>query len=385
VLAFLPVIIAVLLLTLWFVSPTAEHSFVLGWILVQLGVLILIQIWMLGKMATSGAVVIPFFALSGEKYRIFAWGFVGAGLMTIQETGWNDRVSRWGIPVFLVLFYLFYYTSRWGLDRLQGMLAITPLFSRESLGKATTELVADRDFPNCSGSIWVTLAKFTKYQDPYKVPWRFRLYNEDVPGAWHDLDHPVTNWVPWYVDVRKEAKPSWLLSATSALPFVFNAIIKNGNIFVDGGVRDNVPLAPVLFEDLDYIIVIGVNRLDDSGYSRDLRDRVEHNWRQFFFSNWANADAVDKLRAEWVKECSSVVSSPDNLFRVPPSPPYLTPDIDPAKLIFISPSKFTSVPLPLLDQLTGTIRFTPTYTRRLIKLGFRDMRQALKSAKAPAR
>jgi hypothetical protein len=373
-LALLPAIIAGALQSLSYVFPQANRWFVRGWLLMLLSVIILNQVWLLKRAATSGFVV-PFFVLFSDRYKSFALGLFVTGLAIVIQSHWNKSVFRWTLPMLFGCYFLFCWTLTWGLERLHRMLAATPLFTRESLEKTTNDLVSDRSFANCTGRVWVTLTKFARYQDPYKVPWTFKRSQLDLPNAWHDLDHPITDWVPWYVDLTKESDPTWPLAATSALPFIFRAVKKDGDIFVDGGVRDNAPLAPILFEDLDYIIVIGVNRLDRFSFFKELRNRVENNWRQFFFSNPSNENAVNELRAAWVQESANI---PDNISGIAANDPYLTPEPPLQKLIVVSPSKFISVPVPVLDQLTGTIRFTRPYAKRLMKLGFRDMRRALK-------
>jgi NTE family protein len=72
-----------------------------------------------------------------------------------------------------------------------------------------------------------------------------------------DLDPPASARV-----VRGPTRPEHLL-ASSALPFLFPPISLDGRRYVDGGLRQNTPLRPVLHTGVDRILVISAHATDE--------------------------------------------------------------------------------------------------------------------------
>lgn len=51
-----------------------------------------------------------------------------------------------------------------------------------------------------------------------------------------------------------------ILLASSAIPIVFDNVKINGNLYMDGGIGDNVPINPAYLEGCNFIIVVHLNR-----------------------------------------------------------------------------------------------------------------------------
>lgn len=75
------------------------------------------------------------------------------------------------------------------------------------------------------------------------------------------------------VNNKEEEEIKKLLFATSAIPLVFDKVEINGHYYMDGGLKDNVPVKPVYDEGCNIIIVIYFNRVDriDKSFYKDAK------------------------------------------------------------------------------------------------------------------
>jgi len=72
------------------------------------------------------------------------------------------------------------------------------------------------------------------------------------------------------------------LKASTAIPGYFSPLIKNGEIFVDGGVLNTTPIAPTLAYNADLTIVVDVNSNIKSNYQIKYdNDFLEKMWFNF--------------------------------------------------------------------------------------------------------
>jgi hypothetical protein len=297
----------------------------------------------------------------------------------------------------LPAYYIVYWMAFRGLGMIRQTIIATPLFSRDFLNETLAKLAANATYKHCSGPVFATLARFSSYQNPFAIHWRFKpdtLY-PDALYAWRANDQPrIVEWTPYYINLRLEPKPDWILEASSAIPFAFNAIKHGGDTFVDGGMCDNWPIAPVVYAKPDIIIVVGVNKAgpvqdanDHSGANRlplsllaDIpRDKtdpktvaelVRANWSKFVFSDPRMEPVVDVLRAGWVEE-SKKMQGPDNIGALPADWPDMGESCDNIRFLWIWPSEQTA-PRGIGNILHGTMNFSLEYTDRLVKLGQRD-------------
>jgi len=325
------------------------------------------------------------------------------GKPTRHLPGW----TFWLAPVFWVILVIL---RHHGLRLLHKIVLISPLFEREALDRAIKKLAAENEvFQNCVGPVFATLTRHSTYSDPFRVhPLEqrysysagFDAYQPRNPDHWRPIEQ-VVEWVPEYIDLKKTPDVAWVLSASSAIPFAFRALLRERpgfldrnrfDVLVDGGVTDNLPLMPVIELKPDYVIVVALNARDILGDESALRKRLEENWRQSFFSNPENDSVADEMRKKWINSLpSDYFTQGDDLAKAlakysqsfssrfapmspgpfPPIPP-IGPDLGDVKIVFIRPSTATSLQLPMLGLITGTMRFDAEYKKRLVKLGTKD-------------
>lgn len=116
-------------------------------------------------------------------------------------------------------------------------------------------------FPRSNGTqlLFATLAENHLVVDPF-VPNYKQSKNPQMME--YDTVHPDyrIGWYPSYVDLCQldsvdEALE--VLRRTSAIPFFLESgITKGGDVVVDGGIVDNMPILPVLESGVDYVIVV---------------------------------------------------------------------------------------------------------------------------------
>jgi predicted acylesterase/phospholipase RssA len=302
-----------------------------------------------------------------------------------------------------------------GLRLLHEAVRVRPLFERKSLDEEITRLAReDGLFANCTGPVVATLARHASYDDPLAVhplERRYAYYGTKgeyalrmaYEGSWRRLVPPIAEWVPDYVDLRKSPDPAWALGASSAIPFAFQAVPRKSkdslgreitDVFVDGGVVDNLPLLPALEAKPEYVIVVAVNSGDSLDDEETLTRTLQEKLRKSYFSKKENDSEANRIREEWIatlpagyfeeREALSMelARSEDSLlfkfFPVGASPgpfppfPKIGPNLDEVKVIFIRPSSATSVNLPIIGLITGTMRFDPAYKRKLAEMGMAD-------------
>lgn len=85
-------------------------------------------------------------------------------------------------------------------------------------------------------------------------------------------------WLAKTVDIHNGPLDQALL-ASSSIPFLFPAVKQNGSTYYDGGLLDNLPVAPLLNQ-CDYLIGVNVNALDHPASeqlsSLKMLDRIIH-------------------------------------------------------------------------------------------------------------
>lgn len=364
---------------------------------------------------TSGGYALPLFnkrpaarvkfvnqiCVSGALLCTVAIFFFGSP--TRHWPGW----ILWLAPVFWAILVILRHQ---GLTLLHRIVRVWPLFERDALDKAIKNLAMEHKvFPHCNGPVVATLTRHSTYSDPFRVHpleerygyWAaFDRYELRSPNQWRPIE-PVGEWVPEYVDLRKVPDVAWVLSASSAIPFAFRALLrerpdylnrKQYDVLVDGGVTDNLPILPVIEQKPEYIIVVALNARDMLGDESTLKQRLQENWRQSFFSKAENDALADEMRKQWIdslppnyfterEELAKALAKNLHSFfakfsRMSPGPfppiPSIGPDLGDAKIIFIRPSTATSLQLPILGLITGTMRFDSEYKKRLVELGAKD-------------
>ena len=313
----------------------------------------------------------------------FAWQL---GLLTIVIAlmSGSFEVSRLGAVTAVALYLGSFWLMNFGRRIAHRKFVDDPLFSREPLQREINSRSAARDFPNCSGPILATLGRLCSFDNPFSVDPRepdpqselgSSLGGPLLPAAqWrYHRRARVTQWVPFYVDLKGPGDTAWVLEASSAIPFVFSAVIQPPEhqferrlIYVDGGIADNMPLTPLLAgERLDVILALGCNY----GDQLPSQAAVEKIWRSYWLSSEEDSGKVDEVRTQ--------------LREHPEAEPLLSPSLAGQNIVLLKPSrhivKRCGVPAidAILDLVTGTLRFDRDYARELIELGERDTRNWL--------
>jgi len=366
---------------------------------------------------SKGGYALPLFGEHSKQITrlmntVFVFGCV-LFLSWILKYGFPSRhLAGWLVWLVVPFWFLLLNLRYQGLRLLYGILRAHPLFERDALNATIAKLTAENKlFLNCVGPVIATLARHAAYHNPFKVhPLAYRykydvFIEECVPapewkGFWR-YAKPLAQWVPEYIDLRKTEDPARVLSATSAIPFAWKALVvthrnalgdNKEEVFVDGGVVDNLPICPALQVSPEFIIVIALNASDTLGDESTLKQRIQENWQQSFFSKQENNDVANNLRDEWIKslppsyfvgheELAKFLARRSGSFLSRyfpvstgpfPAPPQIGPDFRDTKVIFLRPSKATALDLPILGLITGTIRFTPAYKKKLVSLGIKD-------------
>jgi predicted acylesterase/phospholipase RssA len=391
VLIFLPVIVALsIALPIDFATPTSWlHSRFAGFLIMSMGFYIRWHATLLKKAAKAG-MMIPFFILNIEQYdnigqKVWQLGLLNVVIAAFQTKSVFDiTLAYWGfIPGYLLAMG----SLLLGMHLLMRTLMLTPLFDREHLSRLIGEISDTSEFPNSSGPVWATLSHYSIFHDPFQTnPLDFELRDRisNYPARdWRG--EPVTAWTPFYVDLRCQADYAWVLEATSAIPFAFKGIRHDGQLFVDGGACDNLPIAPAVHESPEHVIVVGVNADDE--LPDDLQGVIETRWRDFRFST-SHPEELDRLRRNWVAtfrlDPQTLVREretfKDNFFPRMlgislPVEKYNTPTVavqSQANFLLLKPSEPTSPSGPVRKWTMGTLNFNLEYMNRLIKLGYND-------------
>jgi NTE family protein len=73
------------------------------------------------------------------------------------------------------------------------------------------------------------------------------------------------------------------IRASIAIPGIFVPVYKNNEIIVDGGIINNMPIAPTMSDDTDIIVAVDVNGYQKSKYAVNFdNSKFEHLWRKAF-------------------------------------------------------------------------------------------------------
>ncbi len=100
----------------------------------------------------------------------------------------------------------------------------------------------------------------------------------------------VTNLNKGFPEYFSKGSISLLLSATSALPFIFPPVKIGKDTYVDGGITNNLPVEPIINK-ADIKIGVDVNPL---GKEEEINNPVKILIRSFFLSIRANVDVRRK-------------------------------------------------------------------------------------------
>jgi hypothetical protein len=156
------------------------------------------------------------------------------------------------------------------------------MLKSDALGQAIQSILGDAtpDVPT-----YVTVATQARIYDPLSGGYKRTIPITGPAGvdfSTLEVEYvPITEhrWIPHYLELSQSSSspsPLQCLLATTALPFgVVPSITIDGRRYVDGGVIDNIPIAPLLKHDLDEIFVVLLDANgDDAEFQNGLRDAI---------------------------------------------------------------------------------------------------------------
>jgi hypothetical protein len=213
--------------------------------------------------------------------------------------------------------------------------------------------------------LYVTLTRQSVAFDPDRPRVFYGKRNDQM--VWGAVESEYD--FPQYIEIsgRAAAQREKALLASAALPLgIFPSVELDGITYVDGGVADNLPVTPLIrHEKCDELVVIAMRPWSEEG--------VKQHWQQVERLNALEQMSPDKARELYLAELARRGGDPrhPSTFDPPVNLPLSEPDRWPSRVVLMCPDK------PVGSFLTGTIRFTGAYARRLLKEGYDDAIRAI--------
>lgn len=148
--------------------------------------------------------------------------------------------------------------------------------------------------------------KYTKLQIPrdglMKLDGLKELFSKEIPARnIEELETPmfiaVSNLNSGEVEYRNSGPLGETVLASSSIPILFAPVEMNGNLFVDGGLLDNIPIEPLKL-DCEQIIVSNISPINPK---ENFRNLVQIVTRTFYMSVNANMKRVRKYATHYVE------------------------------------------------------------------------------------
>ena len=275
-------------------------------------------------------------------------------LAASTESGFWERIGLLGSFYSLLLILWIAY---WQLRKLRFSL-----FEPRPLEEMVRQTITGREPRR---PLYVTLTRQSVAFDPDQPRMFFGKRNDEM--VWGAVEGEYD--FPQYIEIssRAAAQREEALLASAALPLgIFPSVELDGITYVDGGVADNLPVTPLIrHEKCDELVVIAMRPWNEEG--------VKRHWRQVERLNALEQMSPDKARELYVAELARRGGDPQHAstFNPPVNLPLSEPDRWPSRVVLMCPDK------PVGSFLTGTIRFTGSHARRLLKEGYDDATRAI--------
>lgn len=206
--------------------------------------------------------------------------------------------------------------------------------------------------------VFATMARRGSYFDPKRSAAMYDTGPVPPPpdGSWvHD------EWMPRYVELGSINADERLktLITSSAIPLVFPTFIRQGDVFCDGGLVDNVPVLPlVTTAPCDLIIVVSLDRDENCTFNR-LCKRLDGLWTKLEIDA-AKPDSESPLESQWdrASEIRSSFYTEESIKRRPST---LLKQI---QMVYVIPKR----------RLKGLLNFALDSFHDLERLGYDDAR-----------
>lgn len=159
----------------------------------------------------------------------------------------------------------------------------------------------------------------------------------------------VTNFTRGQNEIIEEGQLFKIVAASSSIPILFKPLEINGEVYVDGGLLNNLPVEP-LEQHAKHIIGVNVTPID---YASDLSSLIEIGYRTLGLVMWTNV-------APRLSACDVVIE--------PPADDYGFFEISKADEIYEAGYEATMAKMPELLRLTSGQRIqTESHRSRFVK------------------
>jgi len=147
---------------------------------------------------------------------------------------------------------------------------------------------------------------YTKLQIPrdglMKLDGLKELFHREIPAKnLEELDIPffvaISNLNSGTVEYRNKGLLGETVLASSSIPILFAPVEIDGNLYVDGGLLDNIPVEPIKL-DCEQIIVVNISPINPKDKFKNL---VEIATRTFYMSVNANMKQVRKYATYYIE------------------------------------------------------------------------------------
>jgi hypothetical protein len=267
----------------------------------------------------------------------------------------------WSRVGFATVFYgliLVLWSAQWLLKRARFSV-VEPLPIR----KLVSKIISGQE-PRLP--LYVTLTRQSLAFDPDRPRMFFGKRNDELVWGAVEDDYAF----PTYLNLASlppEQREEALL-ASAALPLgIFPSVELGGVAYVDGGVADNLPLDPLVRDEkCEELVVIALRPWTEAALKSHWQEKerltrldqlLPDEARQFYFA--------ELRRRGWDRQHAEPFDPPVNL-------PLIEPVQWPAQVVLICPDK------ELGSFLSGTIRFSGRYARRLLQQGYADTNRVIK-------
>lgn len=141
--------------------------------------------------------------------------------------------------------------------------------------------------------------KYTKLQFPkdglMKLDGLKELFQKEIKAKkLEDLDIPlfvtISNLNSGEVEYRNTGSIEQMVLASASIPILFSPVEIDGNLYVDGGLLDNIPIEPIR-ADCEQLIVSNISPIKQKNEFKNL---IEITTRTFYMSVSANTKKVRK-------------------------------------------------------------------------------------------
>jgi NTE family protein len=134
------------------------------------------------------------------------------------------------------------------------------------------------------------------------------------------LDGPLTSTEPWRRESHVTAEQTEItplhVRASAAIPFLFPAVRVEGTYYLDGGLRVNTPLTPVLRQGAERVLVIGLRCEHDPDEPLTVADERAITQPAFLLGKVLNVLLLDQLEHELARleVINTVIDSASEVF-----------------------------------------------------------------------